>query len=164
MKVVDQYEHNKEPIVMNTNRSFQNSSSRTLLLVVPALLLATVLISWHAVPLRTTSKPIAALHVDQMPEFPGGQDALMKFLVDNISYPKSAKKEKVEGTVHVGFTVSADGSITGVNVKKGVHEALDAEAVRVVQSMPKWNPGKAHGKAVDVQMSLPIAFKLEGKQ
>lgn len=72
----------------------------------------------------------------------------------------AAKKEGLEGTVHVGFTVSADGSIAKVNVKQGVHEALDAEAVGVVNAMPKWKAGSAHGKPVDVMMTLPIAFKL----
>jgi TonB family protein len=150
---------------MNTIHFSRHFTNPKLLLAIPALVLATVLISWQAVPLRTYSaKTTAALHVDQMPEFPGGQDALMKYLVDNISYPKAAKKAKAEGTVYVGFTVSTDGSVTKVNVKKAVHEALDAEAVRVVQSMPKWSPGKAHGKVVDVEMSLPIEFKLEGKK
>jgi TonB family protein len=149
---------------MNTIHFSRHFTNTKLLLVIPALVLATVLISWQAVPVRTKAKTAAALHVDQMPEFPGGQDALMRYLVDNITYPKAAKKAKVEGTVYVGFTVSTDGSVTKVNVKKAVHEALDAEAVRVVQSMPKWNPGKAHGKAVDVDMSLPIEFKLEEKK
>lgn len=84
----------------------------------------------------------------------------MKYLGAEIKYPATAEKEKVEGTVYVGFTVMADGSISQVSVKRGVHPDLDAEALRVITGMPKWKPGMAHGTAVDVQLTLPIAFKL----
>lgn len=151
----------KTRIAMLYNTRSPRTARPKLLLALPALLLCLVLTSWQAVPLRlpapTNNAPV---HVDQQPEFPGGQEALMKYLGTEIKYPAAAKKEKVEGTVYIGFTVMADGSIAQVAVKRGVHTDLDAEAVRVISGMPKWKPGMAHGKAVDVQLTLPIAFKL----
>jgi TonB family protein len=151
----------KTRIAMLYNTRSPRNARPKLLMALPALLFCLVLTSWQAVPLRLpASANSAPVHVDQQPEFPGGQEALMKYLGAEIKYPGTARKEKVEGTVYVGFTVMADGSITQANVKRGVHPDMDAEAVRVISGMPKWKPGMAHGKAVDVQLILPIAFKL----
>ncbi|HRG58788.1 MAG TPA: energy transducer TonB [Bacteroidia bacterium] len=100
--------------------------------------------------------------VDQMPEFPGGQSALMKYLSSNINYPENCRKMGVEGKVYLKFIVDKLGNITHVQVLRGVPDGqlLEKEAIRVVQSMPKWTPGKQSGKAVDVYFTLPIAFKL----
>ena len=96
--------------------------------------------------------------VDQMPEFPGGMPAMIEFLQTNLNYPKDAKKQNVGGRILVMFVVEADGSISNVRVAKKVFPSLDAEALRVVKAMPKWNPGKEKGKPVRVNFSLPIVF------
>lgn len=101
--------------------------------------------------------------VEQMPEFPGGQDSLYKFLSANIIYPKEARDNGIEGKVFVNFTIEKDGSINEVKVIKGVHPLLDEEAVRVVESFPKWKPGKQKGKTVRVSYNLPLNFVLNKK-
>ena len=96
--------------------------------------------------------------VEQMPEFPGGMPAMIEFLQTNLKYPSDAKKQNVGGRVLVMFVVEPDGSISNVRVAKKVFPSLDAEALRVVKAMPKWNPGKEKGKPVRVNFSLPIVF------
>ena len=96
-----------------------------------------------------------------MPEFPGGQSALMKYLSENIRYPVIAQENGIEGRVICSFVVERDGSITDVQVVRGVDPSLDKEAVRVIQSMPKWKPGKQRGKPVRVRFTLPIVFRLQ---
>jgi TonB family protein len=98
--------------------------------------------------------------VDVMPEFKGGTEALMKYLGNNVKYPKEAKENKIEGKVLVGFIIDTKGNIKEVNIIKTADELLDAEAVRVIKTMPKWKPGKQDGKKVNVKFVLPIAFKL----
>ncbi len=98
--------------------------------------------------------------VDQMPSFPGGNAALMEYLSKNVKYPVVAQKNGVDGRVVVSFVVECDGFITDVNIIKSVDPSLDREAVRVVSSMPKWNPGKKNGSAVCVKYRLPIAFRI----
>lgn len=95
-----------------------------------------------------------------MPEYPGGPNALVKYVQNNLKYPESAKKNKQEGRVFVGFVVEKDGSISNVSVMRGVCEELDNEAVRVVKTLPKFTPGMHGGKPVRVQYTLPIAFML----
>ena len=102
-------------------------------------------------------------NVDKMPEFPGGVNAMMEYLRGNLKYPESAKKYKQEGRVFIGFVVEKDGSVTNVNVLRGVCEELDNEAVRVVKAMPRWTPGMNEGKPVRVQYTLPVVFKLNGE-
>lgn len=99
--------------------------------------------------------------VEQMPEFPGGMPAMIDFLTTNMNYPKDAEKQKVEGRVLVMFVVETDGSVSDVKVAKNVFPSLDKEAVRVVKAMPKWTPGKEKGKAVRVQYTLPVMFRLK---
>ncbi len=98
--------------------------------------------------------------VEDEPEFPGGQAALMQFLQDNLKYPTMAREAGIQGTVFVTFVVERDGNITDVRVLRGVGGGLDEEAVRVVQTMPKWTPGRQRGQAVRVQFNLPIRFVL----
>lgn len=98
--------------------------------------------------------------VEQMPEFPGGMPAMIEFLQTNLNYPKDAKKQKVGGRVLVMFVVETDGSMSNVRVAKKIFPSLDAEALRVVKAMPKWNPGKEKGKPVRVNFTLPIVFSL----
>lgn len=99
--------------------------------------------------------------VEQMPEFPGGMKALMKFLSENIRYPSVAQDNGIQGRVMLDFVVNKDGSIVDVHVLKGVDASLDNEAVRVVKSMPKWSPGRQRGKAVRVKYVLPVVFRLQ---
>ena len=99
--------------------------------------------------------------VEQMPQFPGGQAAMMKFLQENINYPADARNANAEGRAFVNFIVSDKGEILNITIVKSTgNAALDKEAVRVVSSMPAWAPGKQGGKAVYTQLTLPVAFKL----
>ncbi len=98
--------------------------------------------------------------VEQMPEYPGGMQAMIEFLQANMKYPENAAKQKVEGRVTVQFVVETDGSVTDVHVAKQVFPSLDAEAIRVVQAMPKWTPGKDKGRVVRVKYNLPIVFRM----
>ncbi len=99
--------------------------------------------------------------VEQMPSFPGGQGALMKYLSENIKYPVVAQENGVQGRVVVSFVVERDGSITDVNVVRSVDPSLDREATRVVKAMPKWIPGKQNGSAVRVKYNVPVSFRLQ---
>ena len=98
--------------------------------------------------------------VEQMPEYTGGMQAMIEFLQTNMKYPEDAAKQKVEGRVMVQFIVETDGSISDVHVAKQVFPSLDAEAIRVVQAMPKWTPGKEKGNVVRVKYNLPIVFRM----
>lgn len=98
--------------------------------------------------------------VEQMPMYPGGEAALMGYLRDNIHYPTIAAENGVQGRVVVGFVVERDGSITDVKILRGVDPSLDREAMRVVKSMPRWNPGKQNGSAVRVKYQVPVSFRL----
>lgn len=99
--------------------------------------------------------------VEQMPMYPGGDAALMGYLRDNIHYPTIAAENGVQGRVVVGFVVERDGSITDVKILRGVDPSLDREAMRVVKSMPRWNPGKQNGSAVRVKYQVPVSFRLQ---
>jgi len=98
--------------------------------------------------------------VEKMPEFPGGPDAMNRWLSKNIKYPLLAQENNIQGRVVCQFVVNSDGKIVDVTVVRGVEATLDAEAVRVIKSMPAWTPGKQGGKNVRVKYTLPIRFKL----
>ncbi len=99
--------------------------------------------------------------VEQQPAFPGGQGALLSWLSQNIHYPAVAEENGIQGRVVVSFVVEKDGSISNVQVVRGVDPSLDKEAARVVKSMPKWTPGKQNGQAVRVKYNVPVTFKLQ---
>ena len=101
--------------------------------------------------------------VEQMPEFPGGQAEMMKYLAQNIQYPANAAKNNVEGRVAVQFVIEKDGRIGEVKIARSVDPELDAEALRVVKSMPNFIPGRQDGKPVAVWYTIPISFKLQGE-
>jgi TonB family protein len=101
--------------------------------------------------------------VDQMPEFPGGDEARMKYLMENINYPEEARKKGIQGTVYISFVVEADGRITDVKILRGIGGGCNEEAVRVVENMPNWIPGKQRGQAVRVQFNMPFRFTLGEK-
>ncbi|MEZ4887309.1 MAG: TonB family protein [Chitinophagales bacterium] len=111
----------------------------------------------------TPEEPEIFTIVEDMPEFPGGQAELFNFIGSNVKYPPMARENGIEGTVYVGFVVMENGSIQNVQIKRGLAgggAGCDAEAMRVVNEMPKWNPGKQRGKPVRVAFTLPIRFKL----
>ncbi len=99
--------------------------------------------------------------VEQMPSFPGGDSALLKYLLANVKYPMSALKAQKQGRVMVRFTVEKDGAISNVKVARSVTPSLDAEAVRAIKSMPKWSPGKQGGEFVRVKYIVPVSFRLK---
>lgn len=99
--------------------------------------------------------------VEEQPEFPGGQAAMMKFLSDNIRYPVIAQENGIQGRVICNFVVERDGSITDVQVVRGQDPSLDREAIRVIQQMPRWKPGKQRGSPVRVRFTLPVVFRLQ---
>lgn len=99
--------------------------------------------------------------VDQMPEFPGGVGARMQYLAKNVKYPVEAQRKGQQGNVVVKFTVEKDGSITNSHIVRSISPLLDAEALRVINAMPKWIPGRHHGKAVSVGYVLPVSFVLQ---
>ena len=100
--------------------------------------------------------------VEQVPEFKGGMDALMKYLSSNINYPQEAKDKNIQGKALIRFVVEKDGSITDVEVARSSgNDLLDQESMRVVKSMPKWNPGKQSGRAVRTRFVLPVMFRLQ---
>jgi len=99
--------------------------------------------------------------VEQVPEFPGGLEAFGKFLGDNVKYPKADREKGIKGRVIATFIVEADGSLSNIKVTRGLSEAIDAEAVRVLDISPKWKPGIQNGRAVRVQYSVPISFTLD---
>ena len=100
--------------------------------------------------------------VEDQPEFPGGMQALMKYLKDNIKYPSISRQNNSQGRAYINFVVNTDGSITDVEVMKSTNDVyLDKEAVRVVSAMPKWKPGRQQGKTVRVKYTLPVMFRLQ---
>lgn len=99
--------------------------------------------------------------VEQMPEFPGGIEALFAYLGNTLKYPAMAKDAKIQGKVYVTFVVDRDGSIANVKVLRGIGGGCDEEAIKVVKGMPKWEPGRQRSKAVRVQYNLPINFILK---
>ncbi len=99
--------------------------------------------------------------VEEMPDFPGGQLALRKFIATSIKYPVIAQENGIQGKVFVNFVVGKDGSISGAKIARGVDPSLDKEALRVVNSLPKWKPGKQGGKPVRVSYTVPINFVLQ---
>lgn len=98
--------------------------------------------------------------VEKQPEFPGGFEALIKYLDDNVRYPDEALKDAIEGKVIVRFDVNKDGSISDIAIVRSLQPLLDAEAVRVINAMPKWNPGTQRGKPIKVGFTLPVNFSL----
>jgi len=99
--------------------------------------------------------------VESMPEYPGGEAALYKFLAENIKYPQMAKESGIQGRVFVTFVVERNGAVTDVRILRGIGGGCDEEAIRVVTNMPQWTPGKQRGKSVRVQYNLPVKFTLQ---
>ncbi|HPE43379.1 MAG TPA: energy transducer TonB, partial [Bacteroidales bacterium] len=99
--------------------------------------------------------------VESMPEFPGGPAKMMEYIAKNIKYPAMARESGIQGRVFVNFVVEPDGSVSNVKVLRGIGGGCDEEAVRVVEAMPKWTPGRQRGKDVRVSFNLPVRFTLQ---
>ena len=125
-----------------------------------ALMMLVLLFSFTTSTAQTKKNDMVFDVVEVMPQYPGGQIAMLKYLMENIKYPEQAMKEGIQGRVTVRFIVEKDGSISDVRPILSVHPLLNKEAVRVVESMPKWTPGKQNGKPVRVRFNVPVMFKL----
>ncbi|MBF1560963.1 energy transducer TonB [Segatella salivae] len=125
-----------------------------------ALTMLVLLFSFMTSTAQTKKNDMVFDVVEVMPQFPGGQIAMLQYIMKNMKYPEQAMKEGIQGRVAVRFIVEKDGSISDVKPILSVHPLLNKEAVRVVKSMPKWSPGKQKGKPVRVQLIVPIMFKL----
>ena len=113
-------------------------------------------------PVEEEEEEVVFVVVEKMPEFPGGQQALFKYLSENVKYPVIAQENGIQGRVICQFVVNRDGSIVDVEVvRSGGDASLDKEAVRVIKTMPKWKPGKQRGKPVRVKYTVPVNFKLQ---
>jgi protein TonB len=113
-------------------------------------------------PEKSTENDVTFVSVEHMPKFPGGEDAMFKYIGNNVVYPKAAQKAGISGVVYIYFIIDKLGNVTKAEVKRGVKggEELNAEALRVINSMPKWEPGYQNGKPASVQLTLPIKFVL----
>ena len=108
---------------------------------------------------KTKSEPFTVVEV--MPVFPGGQTALAQYIASHLKYPTVAQENGIQGRVLVSFVVGEDGYVEDVQVIKGVEPMLDKEAVRVIQSLPRWTPGNQQGKPVRVKYTVPVTFALQ---
>ena len=99
--------------------------------------------------------------VDVVPEFPGGDEALLKYIADSTRYPKEAKEKGIQGKVIARFMIKKDGSVSNVSIPKGVNTLLDNEAIRVIKTLPSFTPGKLNGKKVPVWYMIPISYTLK---
>ncbi len=131
--------------------------------IVFGLVIVLFAISTSSVFAQTTTELEEPLSIaEEMPEFPGGQDKMIRFLAKKLKYPKEAIQEEAQGTVYVKFIVEKDGSLTTFEIVRGVQQQLDSVALSTAKLMPKWNPGKQGGKTARVQCVIPIAFALTG--
>ncbi len=101
------------------------------------------------------------LVVEEMPEFPGGEAALRRYLATAVKYPIIAQENNIQGRVSIQFIINTKGEVTKATVLRGVDSSLDKEALRVVESMPRWKPGKQRNKTVRVSYTVPINFVLQ---
>lgn len=152
----------KQRLTMLQNDRPASSTRPKLLFILPAMILAFGLIAWQPASEPRPDKPATVFNGNDTPaEFPGGMEALVKYLSTHVKYPAAARKDGTEGTVHVGFIVKSNGELAEITVKRGVRADIDSEALRVVTGMPAWKPARSNGKDVSSQMVLPIAFRLD---
>lgn len=102
-------------------------------------------------------------NIDKMPEFPGGEEAMISFISSKMKYPKKAKKNGIEGKVIIHFMIKADGDVVALSAVQKVSPEIDKEAIRIVNKMPNWKPAEYQGKPVTILMNLPLNFLLEVK-
>jgi TonB family protein len=164
----------KKRIIMMTQKRSGSWAAGKMMLALPVILGIGLIFSVSAISVNTiqnnqsksqssekANQKDAQQLVEVQPSFPGGQDAMSKFLVEKIKYPVDAMKKNIMGTVYVSFTVETDGTLTDVKILKGIGSGCDEETIRVVKLMPKWVPGKAKGQPVKAQITLPVKFKLD---
>ena len=166
------YHQNATRIVNNFNVSLlkqritmmnkTKSPARKLVKYLIALPLALLLMAGNSVYAQNQRESEIFTEVEKFPEFPGGNQAFMKYLVESIKYPVKAQENNEQGRVITNFVVEKDGSISNIKVIRGVTAALDAEAVRLLNSMPNWQSGEHQGKPARVRFTLPIVFRLQG--
>ncbi|MDD2436402.1 MAG: TonB family protein [Massilibacteroides sp.] len=126
-----------------------------------------VVVVGYGIPQKETIKPESSKEgdvftvVDEMPQFPGGDAELLKYVAQNVKYPVDAQKNGIQGRVICSFVVMKDGSIQNIRVVRGVSPSLDEEAIRVISVMPRWTPGKQRGKPVNVKYTVPITFRIQ---
>jgi TonB family protein len=173
---------------MKTKKISSKNVSLRLLLVIPTIILALFVFALSASgqtntatkkevapppppppppPVPSDKKQVTGMtdgayqKVDVMPVYPGGNEALLKYIIDSTHYPKDAKIQNIQGKVLVRFVVNANGSVQDVSVLKGVSPSLDAESVRIVKTLPKFKPAELEGKTVPVWYVIPIQFSLQ---
>ncbi|MBT3303315.1 MAG: energy transducer TonB [Bacteroidetes bacterium] len=100
------------------------------------------------------------IYTEEIPQFPGGEQAQMRFMSENIRYPEFERDSGIQGLVVASFIIEKDGRITDIKILKGVTPDIDKEVIRVLKKMPRWSPGKQKGKAVRVRINLPVRFTL----
>jgi TonB family protein len=115
----------------------------------------------YILPISLHVKSDGLKNVEKMPEYPGGDLALRKFIAQNVSYPVDAQKQRIQGKVYVTFVININGDVEQARVARGVHPSLDAEALRVVKAMKKWTPGMQDGEKVNVNYTVPINFRFQ---
>jgi TonB family protein len=130
------------------------------LTAIKLLCLMLMLSVWMISPREAVAQEVVYEKVDEMPVPPGGMDGLFEYMIKNLKYPKDAREAGIEGKVMVTFVVRADGSVSNSEILQGIDERCDQEALRVVDNMDTWTPGKLKGQAVATKMILPIQFKL----
>ena len=121
-------------------------------------------IKYRPVVVETENEPVEdeiLVTAEKMPEFPGGQASLLKYLATRIKYPAIAQENGIQGRVSCSFVVDTDGSLKNIEVIRGIDPSLDREAVRVIREMPKWNPGVQNNMAVAVKYTVPVTFRLQ---
>ncbi len=111
-------------------------------------------------PPPVAPEPKIFTYVEQMPEYPGGNEAMNKFIARSIQYPRKAIRKKVEGTVGVQLVITKEGKIEKVHLAKGIGAGCDEEALRVIGTMPDWRPGMQNGRSVQASFSIPVRFRL----
>ncbi len=144
---------------MKMSNNKQNKRSLLHLLWVLPLALG-ITIACSEKPEKQSETP-ALESAEQMPAYPGGNEALFAYMGENIKYPKTAEADSVTGTVFVRFVVNAKGEVTNAEVIKSVDPRLDEVALKTVKDMPNWKPGMNGGEPVSVKMTLPIRFQLD---
>ena len=127
------------------------------------LLLLLVLFGFTKVQAQESkSKDGVYFEAEQMPEYPGGIEALKSDIISSVKYPEEAKTNGIQGKVYVSFVVNEQGKVTDAKVERGVESSLDEESLRVINSLKTWKPGKDKGKVVKVGFTIPIQFALDG--
>lgn len=149
-------------MTMTTNNKIQWKLWAALPLLA-LLLMANTKVSAQVAERRASDDTVYDV-VDRMPEYPGGWNGLAEYLSGNIHYPEEAAEHNIEGRVMVGFVIEKDGSVTDVEVLRGIGYGCDQEAIRVVSGMARWQPGIKDDQPVRVHFNLPISFRLQPKE